>query len=165
MQVIESFKPTYNPARAAQASLREPFWQLDLLKTFIENSGDGITAFDLHLNCVLWNPVMERLSGVNANQAMGRSIFDTLLGPQDLDARESVFAALLGRTVTLKSESLERLPIRLDSFYSPLTDPLGAINGGIVIVRPASEGTHGVHTPEFSLSPSTVDIDQLDNLR
>lgn len=165
MQVIEIFKAPYDSAGTPQANLTAPFWQLDLLKTFIEDSGDGIAAFDLHLNCVLWNRGMERLCGISASQAIGRSVFDTLLTPRDLRARESIFAALLGHTVTVQSEPLDRFVVRLDCYYSPLTNSLGSVDGGIVIVRPAIETSRLSQSRELSLSPLIVDSDLLDNLR
>lgn len=165
MRTLESFGTEYNPARAPRPDLEEPFWQLDLLKDFIDRSVDGIVAFDLRVKCILWNPAMERLSDIPAARAIGQSVFTMLLSPAESRGRESVFAALLGRTVALENELLIDASIRLDCHYSPLTNSLGSVDGGIIILRPSMQRCQSKPSLDLSLAPSAFDISLLDNLR
>jgi PAS domain S-box-containing protein len=165
MRILESFRTEYNPARTPKPDLEEPFWQLDLLKDFIDRSVDGIVAFDLQLRCILWNQAMEALSGIPAAQAIGQSIFTMLLSPGESRGRESVFAALLGRTVTLENELLVNASIRLDCHCSPLTNSVGSVHGGIVIVRPSLQLCQSKQSLDLSLAPLAFDISLLDHLR
>ncbi len=60
--------------RAANELRREK----EFSQRLINSSVDGILAFDRKCHYTLWNPAMERISGVRAGQVLGKCAFDVL---------------------------------------------------------------------------------------
>ena len=54
----------------------EDLEQGKLLERLIASSVDGVLAFDHECRYTVWNPGMERISGVPAAEALGRVAFD-----------------------------------------------------------------------------------------
>jgi diguanylate cyclase (GGDEF)-like protein/PAS domain S-box-containing protein len=106
-----------------------------LLASLLESSPDGIVAFDRDLCCTLWNGAMERLSGIDRRQAIGRSILDCIPSagsPSEPIVRE----ALAGIASNRESCYLVAgQPRHVEECYAPLTDGHGAVVGGVVTVR------------------------------
>ena len=48
----------------------------DYPESIIRSSVDGILAFDKNCNYTLWNPGMERISGVKKSKTLGKSAFN-----------------------------------------------------------------------------------------
>ena len=59
--------------RRAEAELREKEGRL---RSLVESSGDGILAYDTDIRVTLWNPAMESISGIRAEELLGRSLFE-----------------------------------------------------------------------------------------
>ncbi len=64
---------THRPA--AEAVLRE---RNAFLETIITSSGDGLVVFDRDLRMTVWNPAMEEMIGLTADQVLGRWPGDVL---------------------------------------------------------------------------------------
>ncbi|MBI3741740.1 MAG: GAF domain-containing protein [Chloroflexi bacterium] len=103
----------------------------------IESSVDGIFAFDRDFRFTVWNPEMERLSGISRLAALGKScraVFPAL----DASPEDQYFAdALAGKTILapeisfIACESLRAL----EGSFSPLLSETQEIIGGLAIVR------------------------------
>jgi diguanylate cyclase (GGDEF)-like protein/PAS domain S-box-containing protein len=109
----------------------------------IASSVDGIFAFDRVLRCTVWNPGMERITGVHQEAAINQSLLDIF--PQlgrtgdDRHLRES----LLGKT-TIAKESTYHIQTTgqqgfFESHFSPLRNETGEIVGGLAIIRNITE--------------------------
>jgi two-component system, cell cycle sensor histidine kinase and response regulator CckA len=46
------------------------------VETIVSSAGEGIVVYDRELRVVVWNPVMEELTGLSADQVVGRLAFD-----------------------------------------------------------------------------------------
>ena len=64
----------------------------------ISSSFDGILAFDRDCHYTVWNAGMERLSGVTANQALGRCAFDVFPFLKEIGEDQFFYEALEGKT-------------------------------------------------------------------
>ena len=114
-----------------------------LAAALVEQSVDGVLAFDRACRYTVWNPAMERISGVPASRALGRHAFE--LFPFLVDTGEDRFfrAALAGETVVARDRPY-RVPETqrigfFEGHYGPLRDERGAVVGGLAIIREQSE--------------------------
>ncbi|HZZ78522.1 MAG TPA: response regulator, partial [Gemmataceae bacterium] len=109
----------------------------------IESSLDGILAFDRNFAYTIWNPGMERLTGLNKRDVLGRHAFEVI--PFWKASGEDAFyrQALAGEHVVAKDRSF-RAPgggpeAFFEGYYSPLRTETGAIIGGLAIIRDITE--------------------------
>ena len=109
----------------------------------IDSSVDGILAFDRNFNYSLWNPGMERLTGLARNDVLGRNAFDVF--PYWKESGEDVFyrQALAGENVVAKDRRYRAADGEREGFfegyYSPLRSETGEIIGGLAIIRDITE--------------------------
>ena len=109
----------------------------------VNSSMDGICAFDRDCRYTVWNPAMERVTGVRQTQAVGKLAFDVL--PSLLESGEDTFLhrALNGETVVaadrLYGPSAPGQRRYHDAYYSPLRGDSGDVIGGLVILRDVTE--------------------------
>jgi two-component system cell cycle sensor histidine kinase/response regulator CckA len=109
----------------------------------IESSLDGILAFDRNYAYTLWNPGMERLTGLKKQEVLGRNAFEVV--PFWKTSGEDVFyrQALAGEHVVAKDRSLGAPgggpEAFFEGYYSPLRTETGDIIGGLAIIRDITE--------------------------
>lgn len=122
--------------KQAVAALRH---EQALTRSLLQNSLDGIFAFDLDSRYTLWNPEMERITGVVKEKVVGRHAFDVFPFLKEMGEDRYFADALAGKMVTATKRTYtvavtgeQRI---VDSFYSPLPDASGKIIGGLVFVR------------------------------
>lgn len=115
----------------------------DLASMLVASSSDGILAFDTDCRYTLWNPTMERISGMPADRVVGRVAFE--LFPFLVDTGEDAHfrEALAGRTVRAADREFT-IPESgkrgyFEGQYSPLRDAEGRIVGGFAIIRDITE--------------------------
>ena len=133
--------------------------QGSLSEALVRGSRDGIFAFDREVRYTLWNPAMERMTGVASHQVLGQSAYAVF--PFLLETGEDHFfrEALAGRDA-VAFERPYRIPATgrqglYEGHYSPLRAAGGhgadiadiaGIAGGVCIVRelaqPADAGEH-----------------------
>lgn len=130
-------KPT--AAEAARAHAEAMRSAKVMIEAITAGTSDGILTFDLQRRFTLWNPAMERLYGVRAEQVLGRTLdecFPDLARTWLLDAYEW---ALRGETMTLHAREItSRLTGRtsvVDASYRPMLDHQGRCIGGIGTLR------------------------------
>ena len=105
----------------------------------IESNIDGLLAFDRDCRYTLWNPIMERISGIPRDRVVGRIAFEVFPFLSEIGEDRYFFDALAGKTV-FSPEQLIQVPHNgIDGYfegrYSPLYDGEGEIVGGFSVVR------------------------------
>jgi PAS domain S-box-containing protein len=109
----------------------------------INSSTDGIIAFDPEFRCTAWNPIMEDLSGVPAQQVLGQNIFGIFPFLQGEAQRQAFLDTLSGKYLKFKEcpymDPSTGRQLYIDSEFSPIRDLDGRIVGGLVLVRDVTE--------------------------
>jgi PAS domain S-box-containing protein len=109
----------------------------------IESSFDGILAFDRDYAYTLWNPGMERLTGLSKQEVVGRNAFEVL--PFWKESGEDAFyrQALAGENVVATDRryrtSGDDREGFFEGYYSPLRSETGEIIGGLAIIHDVTE--------------------------
>lgn len=121
--------------RAEAKILREKTFSDNLMN----NSVDGILAYDDKCRCTIWNPGMEHISGIGREQALGKCVFDVFPFLRRAEENKYFYEALAGRTVIARDRpyivpETQRQGF-FEGYYSPLCDAAGAIIGGLAIMR------------------------------
>ena len=105
----------------------------------IESSVDGILAFDGELCITAWNAGMERITGRDRTEVLGRSALDLSLFRSETGGDAHLRDALAGRSTVAKDRPFSIAETGrqgfFDSYSSPLRDGSGAIVGGLAIVH------------------------------
>ena len=115
-----------------------------LLEGLISSSLDGILAFDRDLFFTVWNPGMERITGIGASETLGRHALQACPFLKDLGEDVNCAAALEGKKVISRDKSYV-IPetgrqIYYEGYYGPIHDPRsGEVIGGLAIVRDVTE--------------------------
>ncbi|HEX2644249.1 MAG TPA: ATP-binding protein [Thermoanaerobaculia bacterium] len=109
----------------------------------MRSSLDGILAFDRECRYTVWNPAMERLTGLASEAVLGRSAFDLFPFLSETGEDRHFHAALDGRD-TVAHDRPYRVPETgrqgyFEGHYSPLRDAAGAVVGGLAIIRDVTE--------------------------
>ena len=116
---------------------------LELAHALVRSSLDGILAFDRDLRYTLWNPAMERLSGVPANRVLGRVAFEVFPFLLELGEDHAFREALAGRHTVTRERPFTIAETGRQGFfegsYSPLRNASGEIVGGLGMIRDVTE--------------------------
>jgi PAS domain S-box-containing protein len=130
-------EPIHGPPHAAEALS----W--DISQALVESSADGILAFDSQFRYILWNPAMERISGVPRAEAMGRHAFELFPFLIETGEDRAFREALAGRSTVTRDH-----PYKIhgtgrqgffEGYYSPLRNAAGEIVGGLGVIRDVTE--------------------------
>lgn len=124
--------------------LEEAIWrEKELSEKLINSSIDGIFAFDRDCRYIVWNPGMERISGVSKEACLGRCAFDLFPFLKAIGEDQYFYAALEGRTVIAKDRPYTVPETGREGFfegyYSPLRSESGEIIGGLAIIHDITE--------------------------
>ncbi|HEX8774503.1 MAG TPA: PAS domain S-box protein [Pyrinomonadaceae bacterium] len=115
----------------------------NLVEMLIDGSVDGIIAFDQECRYTLWNPAMERLSGVSREDALGKCAFDVFPFLKETGEDQYFYDALAGKNVIATDRALTVTQtghrVFFEGRYSPLQDESGEIVGGLCIIRDITE--------------------------
>jgi PAS domain S-box-containing protein len=114
-----------------------------LSEALVRSSLDGILAFDRECRYTLWNPAMERLTGLSPEAVLGRCAFELFPFLAETGEDRHFHAALAGRDTVARDHSY-RIPEtgrqgHFEGHYSPLRDAAGEVVGGLAIIRDVSE--------------------------
>lgn len=113
-----------------------------LAAALIRGSVEGILAFDRDCRYTVWNPAMERISGIPAAEVLGRCAFEVFPFLKEIGEDRYFHAALAGESaVTTERPFAVRGTGRTGFFeghYLPLRDRDGQITGGLAIIRDVS---------------------------
>ena len=122
--------------RKAEKSLRDA---IQFNKEIIESVQEGVIVYDRDLLYRMWNPFMEKVSGVSAKEVIGRHPLDVFPFLRDIQMMEYLKRALVGETpepidfpYTLPESGLSGWS---SDQSSPLCNAKGEIVGVIATVR------------------------------
>src|SRR5215469_15951317 len=117
---------------------------LQVNQEIIEGAGEGIIRFDSELRYQLFNPFMERLTGMKSDQVLGRVAIEVFprLGPSGIEA--ALKRALEGRVVHLEDvlvpkHSADGHDVWESCTFAPHRDAEGQIVGVIALVHDVTE--------------------------
>jgi len=121
----------------ANSAMRAGFEKL------INSSMDGIFAFDREYRYTVWNPALERITGLSKLQVLGKSAFDVFPFLQNDEEGRFYRDALAGETVvawdrlyTVQETGKQTI---VEAHFSPLLDQSGSIIGGLAILRDVTD--------------------------
>jgi len=109
----------------------------------VKSSVDGIFAFDLGCRYTVWNPGMERITGISEDKALGKCAFDLFTPFQGIADSRCFFETLAGKTIVAE-EKLYAISGTgkkgyFEGHFSPLRDESGNIIGGLALIRDITE--------------------------
>lgn len=129
--------------RSLKISSQELFQANSYLQSVITSSVDGILAFDRNLCFTVWNPAMERITGVLKVEALGKPAFEIL--PFLVNAVGSDFFSRPPREKSVTVQNAHALfsksgtRVVVEGHAAHLINERDEILGGIVIVRDVTE--------------------------
>lgn len=109
----------------------------------INNAGEGIVVYNKELRYQLWNPFMEKITGKEANEVLGKYAPDIFPHLKEHGLEDSLKEALKGNQVNI-SDTPFRVPQTrkkgwISSLYSPHYDEKGNIIGVIATINDVTE--------------------------
>lgn len=109
----------------------------------VQSSVDGILAFDSQFRYIIWNPVMERLTGISEEESLGQSaleMFPLAVAPGDKDFFQRI---LSGETFVVGERPYANAKTGcrgfIEGYFSPLLRESGETIGGFAIIRDITE--------------------------
>jgi PAS domain S-box-containing protein len=125
--------------QAKEAMQREK----EFSERLIDSSVDGIFAFDRDCYYTVWNPGMERISGIGEAQIIGKCAWQVFPFLQEIGEDRFMRAVLAGESAIAKDRPYH-VPQTgrsgfFEAYYSPLTNESGEIIGGLAIIRDITE--------------------------
>lgn len=132
-QLEQALRPSAEAERNLQSEKR-------LLEQIINCSVDGIFAFDRNCCFTLWNPGMEKIFGIEAQETLGRNAFGVCPFFKELGEDAHFLAALNGEEV-LSRDRPYLIPGTarqgyFEACYAPMHDNPGReVTGGLGIIR------------------------------
>jgi len=114
-----------------------------IFERLINSSVDGILAFDRDCRFTVWNPGMERITGIRKEEADGKNASDIFLSLQDADEIHFLREALQGKTVVAKNRAYVARGTGdkgfFEGYYAPMFNETAEIIGGLAIIRDVTE--------------------------
>ena len=136
----QPFSNVLEPGLDPASELRRAKEFLDLI---ISSSVDGILAFDREFRYTVWNPGMERITGMPGSEVIGRVAFELFPFLKQTREDRAMLATLAGAW-TERTDRPYRIPQTgregyFEAHYSPLRVESGEIVGGLGIIRDITE--------------------------
>lgn len=127
-------------AARAQRELREAS---QFAAEIIENAGEGIVVYDRELCYVVWNHFMEELTGLTAEDVLGRKATELFPHLQEQQVDELIARALEGEPVSAP-DAHYYIPGTarrgwVSAVYRPHYDAAGGVSGVIGLIRDITE--------------------------
>ena len=137
--LVKAYRPGPKQFAAVFQDVTDIFERTAFAETIISSVGEGIVVVDRQGCYVVFNPVMERITGVAAAEALGRRPWDVFPKLRAVGVQEYVDRALRGETVHGPEFELPQLGNRrhvwLISTYRPHRNSRGDIVGVVAVVR------------------------------
>ena len=112
-------------------------------REIIASAQEGVVVYDADLRCRVWNPYLERLTGLSASQVLGKSAVEVFPSLRETEIAAGWVAALAGGEATT-TEVAYRVPDTNRWGWSrhtnsPLRDSQGRVIGVIALVGDITE--------------------------
>jgi PAS domain S-box-containing protein len=115
----------------------------EVSENIIRSSTDGILAFDCDGRFTVWNSGMEKMTGLRADEALGKPAVEVLPFLADSNRDRAFKRVLSGATVKATDRPFAIPSTGRSGFYeasySPLHDGTGGIVGGVGVMRDVTE--------------------------
>ncbi|WP_027182339.1 sigma-54 interaction domain-containing protein [Oleidesulfovibrio alaskensis] len=113
-------------------------------ETIMQSIADGVFTVDLQWNITFFNSAAESITGIRAQEAVGRKCWEVLRsslcdGQCALDACMHRNVNVSGKSIFIVRSDGTRVPISISA--APLRDPQGELIGGVETFRDLSEVT------------------------
>jgi PAS domain S-box-containing protein len=111
--------------------------------TILSSISEGVVVYDRELRAQIWNPFMERLTGLPASEVLGRSFLDVFPELSAEGVPELLARSMEGESVTT-ADTRFRIPGTgregwVTVRYDPFRNQLGEIVGVVAIIQDISE--------------------------
>ncbi|HZT50808.1 MAG TPA: PAS domain-containing protein, partial [Stellaceae bacterium] len=127
-------------SKLAEEALRR---EKDFSEFLVKSTTEGILVFDRHCRITLWNPGIEAITGMTAEQVLGRDAFQMLPFLAGTAGERAVRGALEGREESYLDERYT-IPATgrggfYEAYFSPLYSRGREVIGGIGFLRETTE--------------------------
>lgn len=116
-----------------------PIEALTLVQGLLEHSHDGVLAVNRELRYVLWNPAMERISGLAADRVLGRHARDVFPSLAETGEEQFFLSALAGESSFAREQRFVVPETGSQGYfegrYSPLRNAEGEVVAALAILR------------------------------
>ena len=114
--------------KQAEQAIAESNQSNQFNQEILTNVNEGIVVYDRALNVVVWNPFMEKLSGLKSEDANGKHIYELFRNLREQSAHDAMLRALAGESV-VATEPVGRYRGTLDflpanAYQQVIDDPL-----------------------------------------
>jgi PAS domain S-box-containing protein len=127
-------------SKLAEEALRR---EKEFSEFLIKSSTEGIVVFDREFRITLWNPGMERITGMTVDRVLGQRIFDVLSYLVGTVGEAAMRSTLDGRETSLYDQRYAVAESgrdgNYDGFFSPLYSRGREVIGGIGFLRETTE--------------------------
>jgi PAS domain S-box-containing protein len=104
-------------------------------QSLLDNSVDGILAFDADLRFTAWNQVMEQLLNLSKADILGKKVFDLFPAFAGSEVGESLAKVLNGEKVILYDLTFNIKNGLFEAYFNPLISEAGKVSGGLCILH------------------------------
>src|SRR6185295_7893145 len=115
----------------------------DFSTLVIQSTIDGIYSYDRDLVITLWNPAMERITGMKSSLVLGRNVFEAFPHLKKFGIEHLILGPLDGKVVEEPEVPFEIQETGRRGFVRRLSCPLisdsGEVVGGLCIVHEITE--------------------------
>ena len=127
-------------SKLAEEALRR---EKDFSEFLVKSTTEGILVFDRGCRITLWNPGIEAMTGMNAEQVLGRDAFETLPFLAGTAGERAMRGALEGKEASYFDQRYA-IPLTgrggfYEAYFSPLYSRLREVIGGIGFLRETTE--------------------------
>jgi PAS domain S-box-containing protein len=105
----------------------------------INNSIDGIIAFDKELRITAWNKMLELQNGLSKKEVIGKKLFDVFPNYKDSEDGRAMEEVLKGKRTNMESVTYKSMKGFYEINIIPLIDEKNAITGGLTIIHDITE--------------------------
>jgi PAS domain S-box-containing protein len=107
-------------------------------ESLINNSIDGLLAFDNSLNCTAWNPQMELITGIPRRDVVKRSVSEIFHSNLNFNS-DNLSKVLKGEILFYENFQFTNSQEQFELFIIPVYTPDKEITGGLVIAHNITE--------------------------
>jgi PAS domain S-box-containing protein len=114
----------------------------DLSEKILGHCEDGVGGFDQDFHITLWNPPMERITGLPKTRALGKNLFMALPLLQEIHEKSPILGAGGHQGWLDRHQPVKLSPQGPEGFYAghvaPLLNEAGEVSGGVLIIHDVS---------------------------